>query len=143
VIRALGLAAVLAATVAFAEEPPAPEPSHVVVEHVLVAFSGTLPGRHVSRSAVDAEALARRILERARKGEKFAELVRESSDDQAPGIYHIANHGVRPGKGEVSRDRLVPAFGDAAFRLAPGEVALVPYDRKSSPYGWHVITRIE
>lgn len=43
----------------------------------------------------------------------------------------------------MGRDGMVPAFGDVAFSLEVGEVGLAPYDAKSSPFGWHIIKRLE
>jgi len=42
-----------------------------------------------------------------------------------------------------ARDEMVPAFGDVGFTLEVGEIGLAPYDAKASPFGWHVIKRIE
>jgi peptidyl-prolyl cis-trans isomerase B (cyclophilin B) len=41
------------------------------------------------------------------------------------------------------RDEMVPAFGDVGFALAVGEFGLAPYDQTASPFGWHVIKRLE
>lgn len=42
-----------------------------------------------------------------------------------------------------SREQMVPGFADVAFGLAPGEVGIAPHDAQRSPYGWHVIKRLE
>ena len=131
---------------------PAPEPTpeplimesqHVRLQHVLVGFKGTVPGRNVTRSQEQARALAAQILERARKGEDFGALVRKYTDDQAPGIYPLANRGTTPGPGEFSREGMIRAFGDVGFSLAVGEIGMAEYDPRTSPYGWHIIKRIE
>lgn len=41
------------------------------------------------------------------------------------------------------RAALVPAFGDVGFRLQCQEIGLAPHDEKNSPFGWHVIKRLE
>lgn len=41
------------------------------------------------------------------------------------------------------RAALVPAFGDVGFRLQPGEIGLAVHDEASSPFGWHVIKRLQ
>lgn len=41
------------------------------------------------------------------------------------------------------RAALVPAFGDVGFRLQCSEIGLAPHDERSSPFGWHVIKRLE
>lgn len=47
------------------------------------------------------------------------------------------------GARSFARDEMVPAFGDVGFALEVGEVGLAPYDQRASPFGWHVIKRIE
>ncbi|MFT5049926.1 MAG: peptidyl-prolyl cis-trans isomerase B (cyclophilin B) [Chlamydiales bacterium] len=42
-----------------------------------------------------------------------------------------------------TREQMVPAFGDVGFLLEVGEVGLAPFDPAKSPYGWHVIKRLE
>ena len=41
------------------------------------------------------------------------------------------------------REKMVPAFGDVGFSLAPGAVGLAMYDTSTSPFGYHVIRRLE
>jgi hypothetical protein len=127
--------------------PPAPAvvapAEHIKLQHILISFAGKVPGKNVTRSQDEARALAGQILERAKKGEDFDELVRTNTDDQAPGIYLLANSGITPASGEFSRDRMVPAFGNVGFSLAPGEVGMADYDPRTSPYGWHIIKRLE
>jgi hypothetical protein len=118
-------------------------PDHIKLQHVLISFAGKVPGKNVTRSQEEARALAVQILERATKGEDFDELVRTYTDDRPPGIYLLANSGVAPVSGESSRDRMVPAFGNVGFSLAPGKIGMAEYDPRTSPYGWHVIKRLE
>lgn len=122
---------------------PAPAADHIKLQHILVSFAGKVPGKNITRSQDQARALAHQILDRAKKGEDFDSLVRTYTDDRAPGIYGLANSGVTLGEGEFSRDRMVPAFGAVGFSLAPGEIGIAEYDPVKSPYGWHVIKRLE
>ena len=41
------------------------------------------------------------------------------------------------------RGAMVAAFGDVGFALEPGECGLAVYDDESSPFGWHIIRRID
>jgi parvulin-like peptidyl-prolyl isomerase len=41
------------------------------------------------------------------------------------------------------RAAMVPAFGDIGFALEPGEIGVAGYDDEASPFGWHVIRRID
>lgn len=184
-------------------ERPAPAlagPAVIAVQHVLIGFAGSPAGG--TRSKEEAAALAQELLERARKGEDFAALVRQYSADPVdpkdpnPGVYRItapgasdpmlyqgvvqrqsmmatllaetekklrageidnkkwlqelakqeAAQGIRTfvqGARSFGRDEMVPAFGDVGFTLRMGEVGLAPYDPQTSPFGWHVIKRIE
>jgi parvulin-like peptidyl-prolyl isomerase len=38
---------------------------------------------------------------------------------------------------------MVPAFGDVGFALPPGQIGMAEYDPVKSPYGWHIIKRLE
>jgi len=44
---------------------------------------------------------------------------------------------------QYARTGLVPAFGDVGFTLEVGAVALAPFDAKQSPFGWHIIKRLQ
>jgi hypothetical protein len=123
-------------------EPTTP-PEHIEVQHVLIAFEGKVPGKVVTRSQAAAEKLAQEILERARNGEDFDELVRKYTDDQWPGIYGLSNRGIDPVGGEIARDGMVKGFSDVSFSLSPGNVGMTAYDPKTSPYGWHIIKRLK
>jgi hypothetical protein len=123
--------------------PPAAVAEHIKLQHILISFTGKVPGKNITRTQDEARSLAHQILDRAKKGEDFDSLVRTYTDDRAPGIYGLANSGVTPGEGEFSRDRMVPAFGEVGFSLAPGQIGIAEYDPVKSPYGWHVIKRLE
>jgi peptidyl-prolyl cis-trans isomerase C len=68
------------------------------------------------------------LLERARKGEDFAKLATENSDDQGSkdkgGEYDFFGHG-----------KMVPEFEKAAFALKPGEIS----DLVETEFGFHII----
>ncbi|MEM7232241.1 MAG: peptidylprolyl isomerase [Planctomycetota bacterium] len=124
---------------------PAKEPDHITVQHILIAFKGRLPGRPITRTQAEAEKLANELLEKAKKGEDFGTLVKEHTDDSAPGIYKMANHGVKADREQkiYARGGMVAAFGDVGFPLKVGEIGMAGYDRVKSPYGWHIIKRIK
>jgi peptidyl-prolyl cis-trans isomerase D len=119
------------------------EPPRVVVEHVLVSFEGTkVTG--ATRTKEEARALALKVLEQAKGGRDFDELVRLYSDDRgAGGKIALANYNVPPDAGELERRKMVRGFSAAAFSLAVGEIGFVEYDLNASPYGWHVIKRLK
>jgi hypothetical protein len=122
------------------------EPERVTVQHILIAFKGSLPNdTKVTRSKEDAEKLALQVFERAKAGEDFAAMVKTYTNDSYPGIYKMTNIGVTPdrSKQEYSRTGMVKAFGDVGFSLEVGGVGLAVYDPATSKYGWHIIKRLE
>jgi len=121
---------------------PATTPEHVQVQHILIGFVGSVPGKPITRTKEEAKALAYQILERARKGEDFDALVRAYTDDSPPGIYAMSGNGVAPASGEYARNGMVPAFGNVGFELSPGNIGIADYDPKTSPFGWHIIKRL-
>lgn len=124
--------------------PERPEPERVTVQHILVAFAGTVPGKDITRSQEDARALAEELLERAKGGEDFDALVKQYTDDSHPGIYAVVNRGgeANPEMQIFARETMVPSFGDVVFSLEAGEIGLAPYDKNKSKYGWHIIKRL-
>ncbi|HST20689.1 MAG TPA: peptidylprolyl isomerase [Blastocatellia bacterium] len=76
----------------------------------------------------EARQKAQALLERARKGEDFAKLARENTDDL----------GSKDKGGEYdffSRGKMVPEFEAGAFPLKPGEIS----DLVETPFGFHII----
>lgn len=149
-ILALGLAGTLLLSAGGCANPGSSndrggaEPDRVLVQHVLVSFAGKLPGKVIQRSEKEAGRLANEILERAESGEDFDALVEEYTDDSAPGVYGMANHGVAPGgENEYRREDMVPGFGDVAFSLAPNGIGMCEFDAINSPYGFHIIKRLK
>jgi parvulin-like peptidyl-prolyl isomerase len=119
------------------------EPDRVVVQHILIGYKRSVPNKKVQRTKKEARALAEKIYRRALEGEDFDLLVEEYTDDSAPGIMSLTNRDA-PMRGDSrTRDEVVPGFGDAAFSLEVGEITLVKYSFGSSPYGWHIIKRLE
>ncbi len=119
------------------------EPKVVVVQHMLIGFKRTLPKKGVTRTKKEAMALADDLLRRAKEGEDFDELVREYTDDRHPGVYTLTNRKAPVRGGTYKRDDMVPAFGDVAFSLEPGQIGMAKYSAAGSPYGWHIIKRLE
>ena len=126
-----------------AEKRASDEPDHIKVQHILIAFKGTLRGKPITRSMEEAKELAYQLLERAQKGEDFDALVKEYTSDSAPGIYGMSNNGVTPVQGEFPRGRMVGAFGNVGFVLEVGEIGIADFSTSTSPFGWHIIKRIE
>lgn len=124
---------------------PNGEPKEVTVQHCLIAFQGSLGDQPVRRTKEEAEALAKDLMKMLEAGDKFDEIVRQFTDDSAPGIYSMANHGVPadPTRSVSPRGGMVAAFGDVGFKLQVGEYGLAEYDPEKSKFGWHIIKRIK
>ena len=122
---------------------PSTPPQHVQVQHILIGFTGSVPGKAITRSKEEAKTLAYQILDRARKGEDFDELVRQYTDDSPPGIYGMSEKGLQPGPGEYPRDGMVAAFGNVGFNISPGNIGIADYDPQTSPFGYHIIKRLK
>ena len=121
------------------------EPDHITVQHILIAFKGSIPKDTVTRTMEEAEKLAAEVFERARKGEDFDALVKEFTDDSYPGVYKMANFDIEPNRdqGEAERERMVTEFGDVSFKLSVNEIGLAEFSPDRSKYGWHIIKRIK
>jgi hypothetical protein len=121
---------------------------HILIQHILigfkdaVGFNGNPPAKAAGRTQDQAKTLAYSLLSQAKGGANFDQLVAANTDDQAPGIYALANTGITPGQGEYSRDSMVPAFGDVGFGLQVGQIGIADYNPQTSPYGYHIIKRL-
>lgn len=115
--------------------------TRVKVEHILVSFVGT--GTEATRSKDEAQALAAVLLARVEAGEDFSALREEFSDDSGPGIYTMVSDGPGDGRLVIARKGMVPAFGDTGWRLEVGQVGVASFHPRNSPYGWHLVKRLE
>jgi parvulin-like peptidyl-prolyl isomerase len=107
----------------------------VRLQHVLVAFVGAKQGSESKRTYAEARTLTEELLKRARDGEDFASLMTKySSDDRGGGTYTLT---------QTDRYDYAQNFHQIAFRLAVGEIGVAAHHRSKSPFGWHVIKRIE
>src|SRR5262245_13075569 len=105
----------------------------VKVQHVLVAFVGAKKGSESKRNYEEARAKTEQLLQRARAGEDFGALAK-TSDDDPPGIFTLTQQD----RGDYAR-----YFSDVAFRLAVGEIGVTPFHSSKSPFGFHIIKRLE
>ena len=122
----------------------ADEPQYIHVQHVLIGYKGSVPGKPITRSKDQAKELADEVFKKAQGGDDFGELVREYTDDAFPGIYKMANFGVQPNEsGMHKREGMVPAFGDVGFPLEVDGIGMAEYDPQKSRYGWHIVKRIK
>ena len=119
-------------------------PKKVRVLHILVAFQGAMRAAEtVTRTQDEADVLAKELLARAKRGEDFKKLMKEFSTDTGEGDYTLVNHGFPRHGREIARATFAPAFANVAFSLGVGEFGLAEYHTANSPFGYHVIKRIE
>jgi parvulin-like peptidyl-prolyl isomerase len=117
-----------------APTPSAPAAETVTASHILVAYSGALrASKDIKRSKTEAKKRAESLLARAKKGEDFAKLADDNSDDPTAKRGHGS-------LGTFTRETMVKPFADAAFALKPGEVTPAPVETQ---FGFHVIKRTQ
>ena len=121
------------------------EPEFVTVQHILIGFSGSVPGKPIQRTQEDAAKLAEEVFAMAKKGDDFDALVKKYTDDAFPGKYEMANFNVEvPAGAQIfPRGRMVAAFGDVGFPLEVGEIGMATFDPQKSQFGWHIIKRVK
>lgn len=106
------------------------EPDRARAAHILLATSEN--GKPVSpEEKKEKEALIRKLKERADKGEDFAKLVKEFSED--PGSRN------RGGEYTFSRGEMTGPFETAAFALRQGQIS----DVVETKFGFHIIRLVE
>jgi foldase protein PrsA len=119
------------------------EPDKVVVQHILIGFKKSVPNKKLDRKREQARVLALDLFRRAQEGEDFDALVKEYTDDTYPGILLLTNEDAPVLPEATKRSDVVPRFGDVSFELEIGEVGLAKYHAALSPFGWHIIKRLE
>ncbi len=121
---------------AFKELMAKPEVSDdsIQIQHILIGFKGAPRLTGVTRSKDEAKALAQKVFDDALNGGDFDALVKQYTNDSAPGIYGLT---------KASRAGMVKGFGDVGFRLKVGEIGVSPWDAAASPFGWHIIKRLK
>jgi peptidyl-prolyl cis-trans isomerase SurA len=114
-------------------DPPG-GPARIGARHILISYVGAqhaLPG--VTRSEAEARAMAEQVAREAKaENSDWAALAAKYTDE--PGSKETGGD-----LGKFGRGQMVPAFENAAFALAVGQVS----DVVLSPFGYHVIVRYE
>ncbi len=131
--------AAMNAAIAELEARPERDAKNVKVQHILISFGGA--GTRATRPKKEAEALAADVYAQIVAGADFDALVTKHTDDSPPGIYAMTT-GAASG-GVHARTGMVPAFGNVGWRLDVGEIGIAPHHPTKSPYGWHIVKRLE
>ena len=108
-------------------------PKKIGARHVLIMWMGTdRAPASVVRTREQALAVAQEVHRRAKKGDDFARLAVEFSDEP--------NAAGRGGSlGRFGKGQMVGAFEEAAFKLQVGQVSEIV----ETPFGFHIIQRTE
>lgn len=116
-----------------AARPSAVGPTTIGASHVLVMHrrSERVPPT-ITRTREEARTRAEDVLRRARAGEDFAGLARQYSDEPGAATSGGSLNTFR-------RGAMVPAFEQAAFALAVGQIS----DIVETDFGFHVIKRTQ
>jgi len=99
-------------------------PDTVRASHILIS----LPEDAKPEEVAAKEKKAKEIAEKAKKGDDFAKLAKENSEDP----------GSKENGGDLDffpRDRMVPEFADAAFKMNKGDIS----DPVKTQFGFHII----
>jgi parvulin-like peptidyl-prolyl isomerase len=111
---------------------PAPEQS-IGASHILIQYKGSMRAAPtITRSKDEAKKLATEVMNKAKKGQDFAGLAKQYSDE--PGAKDRAG-----ALGKFTKGQMVKPFADAAFAMKPGEISNVV----ETDFGFHVIKRTE
>jgi hypothetical protein len=118
-------------------------PERVVVDHILIAVKNArIPD---GKTPEEAKALADDLMEQLEAGADWAALKREHSADPPPGgPYTMLTRGrADHARSIFMRGEMAKAFGDVGFSLEVGELGVAPFDPATSPFGFHIIKRVE
>lgn len=96
----------------------------VRARHILIR----VPDANDEKAGKEAEAKAKAALARVQKGEDFAAVAKELTDDP-PGKIDGGDLGY------FTKDQMVPEFSEIAFKLDKGQVS----EPVKTPFGWHII----
>ena len=118
---------------------------HIIKVNEIREAKGKMKAAHImilsdpSSSPQDtksAEEKINEIYELLKTGQNFEDLAKKYSDDQSSN----SKGGILPEFGAGAKQRMVPEFETAAFKLAKDGDYSAPF---RSPYGFHIIKRIE
>ncbi len=104
------------------------DPEQVRARHILIKVDPQADNKKWK----EAEKKAKEIKKRLEKGEDFAKLAKEFSDD--PGTKNKGGD-----LGFFAKGRMVPEFEAAAFALKPGQIS----EPVKTVYGYHIIQTME
>jgi hypothetical protein len=117
----------------------------VQVLHIHVPWKEARGAHGATRTREEARELAEESLRLALAGEDFGKLT-ERFHDQGSGLpttLRVAGRSTQPEQGERREQDLPKALTRLLFALDVGEAGICRDHSGESPYGWHVVKRIE
>jgi len=110
------------------KKPDSADPA-IKVAHVLIGWTGSLPGKKLERTPAQALELAKQVAHLARvPGADFVQLMWKHSGDSGPGVYDLS---------EETKGRYMPEFSAMGLSLGVGQVDVV-----ATQFGYHVMKRV-
>jgi parvulin-like peptidyl-prolyl isomerase len=105
-----------------------------VTDQIMAQVRTKVDQVHVAQIVVKTEAEAKQVIDRLAKGEQFADLAKQLSQD-------ASSAGQGGDLGWIQQGQMLPEFEKAVFQdLRPGETTSTPVQTR---YGYHVIKVIE
>ena len=124
------------------------QPQHITVQHILigfkdaVGFQGSAPPKAAARTQEEAKTLAYQVLDMAKRARITTNWWLNTRTTRRPACTRCRTAALPLPPAKYSRDGMVPAFGNVGFTLQVGEIGIANYDPATSPYGWHIIKRV-
>ena len=137
------------------EQPPAEAdaPKRILVDQILISFKDSPQERlRHPRTLEEAKKLAESLYARIRGGVSFRQLQAKYTDarqktGRPEAAFVACNKGVpaRPTEKvfHLAYTQMWPGWAEVIFRLQPGEVGFVPYDKKRAGDGYYIVARIQ
>ena len=108
------------------------QPELVRLVHILLSTKDLNTGEDLpAANVMEKEAMAKKVLARAKSGEDFTKLVRDFSEDR--------NSKAKDGEYTIARGQMPPEFEAAAWTLQTNQVS----DIVRTKYGFHIIKALE
>jgi len=124
---------------------PRAVPNRVRVMQIHVPWKDSKGSHGATRTREEARTLAEDCYRRALAGEEFEQLADRFHDQDSgmPPSLTVVARGTKAEPGERTSRSLPTAFARLIFRLDVGEVGICQDHVEESPFGWHVVKRIE
>ncbi|MDH3591529.1 MAG: peptidylprolyl isomerase, partial [Planctomycetota bacterium] len=128
------------------KKKPRPEARRVRLKHIHIPFEGAKDApKGIPLDKAGAAAIAREVMQRLGAGEDFGQIgaERHYTKSRYKATFSLVESTVRLKRGDLRRDNVPKALARLAFNLELGQAGVCEYHEVESPYGYHVLLRIE